>query len=121
MRRTMHRTPWPILALGLLLFACPAGAAELILPQNRTAFYPSEGVEVAVASLRKGEAVKLAFVPAGKGLKPVTFDVTGDGSTVVAVVPPGALAPTAYTIRLGDKDAGKITVSSGVNISPMLL
>jgi hypothetical protein len=105
--------------LGLLLFACRAGAAELILPQNRTAFYADEAVEVAVAGLKNGEPTRLEFVPAGKGLRPVSFPVVGDGSTVVARVPAGTLAPAAYRLRLGGKDAGALTVSSGVNVSPL--
>jgi hypothetical protein len=116
----MLRTLLPSLTLALLL-PTSLDAAELILPQNRTAFYCSEPIELAVAGLKKGEAATLEFVPAGKGLKAVSVKVTGDGSTVAGVLPDNTLAPSAYTLRLDGKDAGKITVSSGVNVSPLLL
>ena len=117
----MIRTLLSSLTLVLVLPPCSATAAELILPQNRTAFYSSEAIELAVAGLKKDQAAAIEFVPAAKGLKPVSIKVTGDGSTVAGVLSANALAPSGYTIRLDGKDAGKITVSSGVNVSPMLL
>jgi hypothetical protein len=116
----MHRTLLPALALACLI-PSPLPAAELILPQNRTAFYCSEPIELAVAGLKKDEAATVEFVPNNKGLKVVSIKITGDGSTVAGVLPTLALAPSAYTLRLNGKDAGKITISSGVNNSPMLL
>jgi hypothetical protein len=116
----MTPTRWPAL-LALALLAPPAGAAELILPQNRTAFYADEPIELAVAGLKKGETTALEVLPATKRLTPLKFAVRGDGSTVLAVLPGGSLAPAAYTLRLGDKPAGKFTIASGVNVSPLLL
>jgi hypothetical protein len=117
----MFRTLLPGLALAFVLPAVPIGAAEVILPQNRTAFYCAEEIELAVAGLKKGEPATIEIVPAGKGLKPVSLKITGDGSTVLGVLPANALAPSAYTLRLDGKDAGKLTISSGVNVSPLLL
>lgn len=117
----MRRTFPTALALLLGLFAGPAGAAELILPQNRSAFYSSEPIEFAVAGLAKGKSATLALVPQGKGAQPLSFRLDGDGSTLLAVLPAHALAPSAYVLRLDGKDAHKITVSSGVNVSTMLL
>jgi hypothetical protein len=116
----MLRALWPALAFALLL-APRAQAAELILPQNRTAFYSTEPVELAVAGLKKGEKTALDIVPASKGLKTHSFPVPGNGSTVLAVLPAGALAPSAYTLRLGGKDAGKITVSAGGDPDTVLM
>ncbi len=117
----MFRALLPGLALALGPPAVPLRAAELILPQNRTAFYCSEEIELAVAGLKKGEAVTIELVPAGKGLKPVALKVVGDGSTVAGILPANALAPALYTLRLEGKEAGKLTISSGVNVSPLLL
>src|SRR5262245_10170441 len=106
----MYPRSCPAVLLGLLL-AAPCPAADLILPQNRTAFYTREPIELAVAGLRKGEKATLELVPQGKGLEPLSFPFTGDGSTVLGVLPAGSLAPSSYTLRLGGKDAGKLTVS----------
>jgi hypothetical protein len=117
----MPRSLPPCLALCLLLGPAPAGAAELVLPQNRTAFYAAEPIELAVAGLKKGESAAVELVPAGKGLRSVSLALTGDGSTVLATLPANALAPSDYTVRLAGKDAAKLSVSSGVNVSPLLL
>jgi hypothetical protein len=109
------------LVVAMLALAAPAGAADLILPQNRGAFYSSEAIEFAVAGLKKDEKTTLEIIPASKGLRPLSFTVAGDGSTVLATLPAGALAPGGYTLKLGGKDAGKLAISSGVNVSTMLL
>jgi hypothetical protein len=69
------------ITLVTLLLAAPCGAAELVLPQNRTAFYSAERIELAVAGLKKDEKAKLESVPATKGLKTLSFDVVGDGDS----------------------------------------
>jgi hypothetical protein len=115
------RTFLPAMAFGLLLSASPSTAAELILAQNRTAYYCSEEIELAIAGLKRGESATVEFVPASKGLRAVSVKVTGDGSTVAGALPALALAPSLYTLRLDGKHAGKITISSGVNVSPLLL
>src|SRR5262245_12803000 len=111
--------------LGALLLAAPCTAAELILPQNRTAFYFTESndpaVEFAIAGIGKGEKAKLELIPATKGLKTLSFEITGDGSTVLARLPGGVLAPSDYELKLDGKAAGKLTISSGVHASPLYL
>src|SRR5262249_29342916 len=116
----MTRTLGPALGLALLLTA-PLRGAELILPQNRSAFYASEPIELAVAGLAKGATTTIELVPDRKGLKAVKLPVRGDGSTVLGVLPAHSPAPATYTLRLGGKDAGKLAVASGVNLSTMLL
>lgn len=115
----MRRTLLPL--LGALCLAAPCGAAELILPQNRNAFYSNEPIEFAVAGLKQGDKSKLDLTPATKGIKPLSFEVSGDGSTVLAILPGGALAPSEYEVKLDGKAAGKLTISSGVNVSPLYL
>ncbi|MBI1915933.1 MAG: hypothetical protein HYS12_14540 [Planctomycetes bacterium] len=110
-----------LLALGLFLASSRAGAAELIFPQNRSAFYSDEPIEVAVAGLGKGATALVEFVPNKTGLTPLRFEVKGDGSTPVVALPPRALAPSEYSVRLDSKEAAKLTVASGVNVSTMLL
>jgi hypothetical protein len=107
--------------LGALPLAAPCAAAELILPQNRNAFYSAEPIEFAVAGLKKDEKAKLELTPATKGLKALSFEIVGDGGTVLAILPGGALAPSVYDLKLDGKAAGKLTVSSGVNVSPLYL
>src|SRR5262249_49909386 len=87
----------------------------------RNAFYFSDPIEFAVAGLTKGATAKLELVPATKGLKTLTFTIKGDGGTVLSILRGATLAPSAYTLQLDGKDAGKITVSSGVGVSPMYL
>ncbi len=102
--------------LALLLAASPAHNAELMFPQNRTAYYSSETIEVAVAGLGKGGAADLEFVPQESGALPVKARIEA-----IAVFPPGTFAPGSYRARLDGKDAGTLTVASGVNVSSMLL
>src|SRR5262245_40075217 len=110
-----------IVMLAVGLFAAPLAAAELVLPQNRLAFYFADEIEVAVAGLKRGEKTTLDFVPSAKEPKPLSFKLTGDGSTLLAVLAGGTLAPGEYTLKLGGKGDRKITVSSNVRTSPMLL
>src|SRR5262249_25025618 len=110
-----------MLALGLFLASSRAGAAELIFPQNRSAFSCEESIEVAVASLGKGATAVVELVPTRAGLTSLRFEVQGDGSTPVVALPPRALAPSEYSVRLDGKEAAKLTVASGVNVSTMLL
>src|SRR5206468_1607454 len=98
---------------------CPA--AELILPQNRTAFYAAEAIEFAVAGLKKDDKATLGIVPRKKGLATIRHTFTGDGSTHGAVLPGNTLAPAEYNLTLDGKPAGKLTISSGIPISPLKL
>src|SRR5258707_11600220 len=110
-----------LLLVALFLATTPAGAAELIFPQNRHAFYCDEPIEVAVAGLGKEAAALIEFAPAKAGLTALRFEIKGDGSTPVVVLPPRALAPSEYAVHLDRKEVAKITVSGGVNVSTMLL
>ena len=77
----------PMVRLDLSVFArLSAAPGLLVLPQNRTAFYSSEEVELAVAGLKKGETAALEFVPAARDLRTLSFPFTGDGSTIAAGV-----------------------------------
>ena len=110
----------PVLALcAATMMAAPSYAAELLWPQNRGAFYSDEAIEIAVADLPAGRKAQVEFVP-DKGARTLTFPVTGQGPTVTAVLPLRALAPGEYSIRLDGKDAGKLSIASGVLSSTML-
>jgi len=64
------------------LLAVPACCAELLLPQNRTAFYSEEAIEFAVAGLAPGDRATVALIPTDTMALPVDFTVTGTGSTI---------------------------------------
>src|SRR5689334_452296 len=117
----MGKRTLALLLISLCFCVSPAGAAELIFPQNRNAFYCDEPIEVAVAGLGKEATALVEFAPKKEGLSPLRFEIKGDGSTPVVVLPPRALAPSEYTVRLDRKDTARITVSGGVNLSTMLL
>ena len=107
--------PWAL--VGLVLLTSTAPAAEIVWPQNRGAFFSTESIEVAVAGLAKGAAATLELQPQKPGAAVVKVDVKGDGSTVTVVLPPLALAPDATPSELDGKDAGKLTISTGVQRS----
>lgn len=107
--------------VGLVLLTSIAPAAEIVWPQNRGAFFSTESIEVAVAGLAKGAAATLELQPQKPGATAVKVDVKGDGLTVTVVLPPLALAPNVYAVKLDGKDAGKLTVTTGVPRSTMLL
>ena len=67
-------------------------AAQLILPQERQAYYTSEAIELAVAGLAKDGVATIELVPQGAGPSIVRIPVKGDGSTVAVILPAGALA-----------------------------
>jgi hypothetical protein len=98
-----------------------AEAAELVLPQNRNAFLSRETIELAVAGLPVGQTAKIELVAKQEGVAPLTFDVQGDGSTVLVTLPPYALAAGEYGLRVDGQESQKLAVVSGTNVSPMLL
>ena len=65
----MSKRTLALLLVGLLLSTTPAGAAELILPQNRHAFYCDEPIELAVAGLGKEATALVEFAPAKAGAR----------------------------------------------------
>ena len=107
-----------------LVMAAPGRCGEIVLPQDRSAYYADEAIELAVAGLARGQAATVAMVPRGKapGLASREVRVEGDGSTVVVELPPLYLAPGTYEVVLDGKPAGRpLIVSSGVNDSTMLI
>jgi hypothetical protein len=118
----MKRSLLPLLACAAFLpVLSRLVAAELILPENRNAYYCAEPIELAVAGLDNGKAAILELVPQTKRLTPVTLPLKGDGGTLSIVLPAFSLAPSAYAVKLDGKDAATITVAGGVNRSTMLL
>lgn len=109
------------MTMGVVSVAQGLAAAELVLPQNRNAFYSGEAIELAVAGLDKGATATLELVTTNPALAAVTLPVVGDGSTVLLSLPGNSLAPAAYTVKLDGKDASKLTVSAGVQQSPLLV
>lgn len=116
----MIRVTLPLLA-GLCFVAQLAAAAELLLPQNRNAFFSRESIEIVVAGLPAGGTATLEAAPADARLAPLSFEVKGDGATALVALPPYSLAPGEYLLRLDGKDAQKLVIASGTNVSPMLL
>ena len=110
-----------ISAGACLLLARVLGAQELILPQNRGAFYAEEQIEIAVADLVSGTTATVEFAPQGSIALPLRFNVSGDGSTITIALPPFALAPARYNVRLNGRGNGIVTVVSGVSPSTALL
>ena len=99
-----------------------AGAATLILPQNRSAFYADETIELAVAGLSNGEQAKLELQPAQPGNESVPLEFVGTDGTVIESLPPFSLAPGTYKLVLdGVAQPTGLTVSTGVLPSTFLL
>ena len=95
MRRTFSA------GLALVWMAHLAGvlsAAQLLLPQERTAYYTDEPIELAVAGLARDGKGVVEVIPEGGTASPVKTAVMGDGSTVTLVLPAGTLAPAAGTL-----------------------
>ena len=105
----------------LVLMAAPSRAAELLLPQNRSAFFSEEAIEISVVDLPKDAVGAVQLIPATPGAQPLAFTVTGDGTTMTLALPPHALAPGSYTMQLDGRAGGKFTVSSGVWQSTMFV
>jgi len=122
-RKHMMRKPclgWiPIVTMlsAGTLFA--AVAAEVLLPQNRSAFYSRESIELAVVGLARDQTATLEL--AAPDVEPVSIPVTGDGGTVTVALPPNTLAPAVYTIAVDGKPqpGNRITVSRRVHSSTM--
>jgi len=102
---------------GLLVSATALRAAELLLPQGRAAYHSSETIELAVLGLAANSTASLTITP-DAGSSPVEIKVA---ASATVVLPPYALAPGKYTLKLDAKDAGKLTIGRGVWNSTMLL
>ncbi len=98
----MTRVLAAIGVLGLsLILTTPGRGDELILPQNRDAFYADESIELAVAGLNRGQTATIRLTPQRTpgGAAACEINLDGDGSTVVDVLPPLFLAPESMTSR----------------------
>ena len=113
----------PPLAFVAIVFVCTftSAAAELVLPENRNVYFAREAVEIAVAELPAGTTAKVEFVPKEAPAGPLACELVGDGSTIVAKLPPYSLAPGDYSLKLDGKESASLRVTSGTNVSPMLL
>jgi len=118
MRCTLALLPAILLALA----GSPEGrAAQLVLPQQREAYYADEPIELAVAGLAEGAAAAIELVPPDGAALPVKLSVRGDGSTVTLLLRAGTLAPGVYRVRLDGKEAATLTIAGGVSESTCLV
>lgn len=99
----------------------PLPAAELLFPQERQAFYSHEPIEIAVAGLAEGSKGIVELVPTRAGIAPISFEVLGKTGTTTVEVTSGTLAPDVYLVKLDGKEVGKLTISSGVIDSTLLV
>lgn len=106
-----------------LVVSCltPLSAAELLFPQERQAFYSHESIELAVAELPAGAKTVVELLPTRAGVAPVTFELLGKTGTTTVELTPGSLAPDVYVVKLDGKEVGKLTISSGVIDSTLLV
>jgi hypothetical protein len=102
------------------LFTQSAIAAELLFPQERQAFYSNEAIELAVVGLDGGAKATVEAVPSRAGLSSLKYEVAGPGTKTVELTS-GSLAPGMYAITLDGKEVAKLTVSSGVIDSTLLV
>ncbi len=98
-----------------------ATALEILWPQQRQAFYTSEPIEIAVVGLPANSTAQLKLIPEKPTAEIVEWTVRGDGNTKTFTIPKYSLAPNVYQVNLSGKAMGKLTVSSGVYRSPLLL
>ena len=106
--------------LATVLFVNTSLAAELLFPQERSAFYSHEPVELAVAGLADGAKAAVELVPSVAGNGSLKFEVAGPGTKTVEVTA-GSLAPDVYSVKLDGNEVAKLTVSSGIVDSTMLV
>lgn len=108
--------------IGLtLVLAGQTWGAELLLPQNRAAFFSDETIELAVVGLAAGAQATLEITATTPGVHPVKLTATGDGSTLLYTLPPLALMSGVYNLALDGKPAGQLTIASGVRQSTMFV
>lgn len=108
-----------LLALALLVVSVATlSGAELIMPQGRTAFYSQEEIELAVVGLEADASANIDFMPDSGG---IPFDLRVAGSDPTVVLPPYALAPAKYGLKLEGKPAGEFVVARGSANSTMFM
>jgi hypothetical protein len=107
-----------IALLACLTNLSPALAADLVLPQNRQAYFTDEPIEMAIVDTSPGQPSTLTLQPANPKTTPITITQSGPFT-----LPPGTLAPGKYTLTLDGKPLtaplNEITISSGVPSSTM--
>ena len=105
-----------MLLLGSLLvgWTWTAFCADLVLPQNRGAFYSRERIELAVIGLEEGQNATVELRDAAGTLAPVQLQATGDGSTVTLILPPHSLAGGDYDIHVDGEKRASISVRHGL-------
>lgn len=110
-------------AVAMVFASClsPLPAAELLFPQERQAFYSHEPIEIAVVGLPDGSKGLIELVPTRAGVAPMSFEVHGKTGTTTVEVTSGSLAPDIYVVKLDGKEVGKLTISSGVIDSTLLV
>ncbi len=113
-----------VLSVAVVVFASclpSLPAAELLFPQERQAFYSHESIEIAVAGLPADAKAKVELVPTRAGVSPLSFEVLGKTGTTTVELTSGTLAPDVYAVKLDGAEVGKLTISSGVIDSTMLV
>jgi hypothetical protein len=108
------------LSIVLLGLGAPIGAAEVILPDGRNAYYSEEPIELAVAGPEPGQLATLRITPQGESTaEPVELQVSTNATAVK--LPPYALAPRKYSVSVNGEGSVPLTIASGVNDSTMLV
>ncbi len=112
------------LLMILAVVACGVSslpAAELLFPQERQAFYTFEPIEIAIAELPAGMTAKVELTPTRTGVAGLSFEVVGKTGTATVELISGSLAPDVYAVKLDGQEVGKLTISSGVIDSTLLV
>ncbi|MBC7817862.1 MAG: hypothetical protein IAG10_13300, partial [Planctomycetaceae bacterium] len=112
------------LLMVLVVVACGLSslpAAELLFPQERQAFYSFEPIEIAIAGLPADATAKVELMPNRTGVAGLAFEVVGRTGTTTVELISGSLAPDVYAVKLDGKEVGKLTISSGVIDSTLLV
>lgn len=115
------RRVFAVAVVAVVCCCASTSAAELLFPQERQAFYSHESIELAVASLPAGTKAVVELVPTRSGVVPLSFEVLGKTGTTTVELTSGTLAPDVYAVKLDGKEVGKLTISSGVIDSTMLV
>ncbi len=112
------------LLIILVVVACGCSslpAAELLFPQERQAFYSFEPIEIAIAGLPAGATAKVELAPTRTNVAGLAFEVVGKTGTTTVELISGSLAPDVYAVKLDGQEVGKLTISSGVIDSTLLV
>ncbi|MFW6061126.1 MAG: hypothetical protein ACODAQ_13175, partial [Phycisphaeraceae bacterium] len=119
-----HRLLYVGCALVLFGAARLGLAAEVVLPQVRSAYHSSEPIELAIVGLGENTTATLSIEPTEAGAaEPLAFDVTGELGSELFELPPYTLAPGEYnvTVAAADDQSKPVTlrIARGVPRSTM--